>query len=223
MNELVPSEPAADDCDIAIVGGGAAGVLVALQLLRQAGTALRVQLIESQPALAQGVAYATPCAEHLLNVTAGRMSAFADAPDDFLDWLQQQALYPQLSRAALAEAYVQRRHYAAYLRARLWQAQTAGPARLQWRQARVLALHPQPTGGQILQLHDGGQLHAGATVLALGNSLRPLPARGAPGLDAPSRIEAWDYAQLQAIPREATVCIVGSGLSMADSVLTLLA
>ncbi|MCW0466555.1 FAD/NAD(P)-binding protein [Xanthomonas sacchari] len=223
MNELVPSEPADDDCDIAIVGGGAAGVLVALQLLRQAGTALRVQLIESQPALAQGVAYATPCAEHLLNVTAGRMSAFAEAPDDFLDWLQQQALYPQLSRAALAEAYVQRRHYAAYLRARLWQAQTAGPARLQWRQARVLALHPQPTGGQILQLDDGGQLHAGATVLALGNSLRPLPARGAPSLDAPSRIEAWDYAQLQAVPREATVCIVGSGLSMADSVLTLLA
>ena len=40
--------------------------------------------------------------------------------------------------------------------------------------------------------------------------LRPLPARGAPGLDAPSRIEAWDYAQLQAIPREATVCITAA-------------
>jgi len=224
MSDLQPADAGdcTNDCDIAIVGGGAAGVLVALQVLRQADTALCVQLIEPGTALGQGVAYATPCAEHLLNVPAGRMSAFPDLPDDFLDWLRQQALYPALSPEALAQAYVQRRHYAGYLRARLAQAQAAGPAQLTWRQQRVLALD-RDARGQTLHLHDGATLRAQATVLALGNSLRPLPARGAASLAAPARVEAWDYAQLQAIPREATVCIVGSGLSMADSVLTLLA
>lgn len=223
MSDLLPTASDGDcDCDIAIVGGGAAGTLVALQLLRQATQALRLQLIEPQAALAQGVAYATPCAEHLLNVPAGRMSAFAEQPDDFLDWLQQQALYPALQRDALAQAYVQRRHYAGYLRARLAQAQAASPAQLQWRQQRVLALNPE-AHGQALHLQDGATLRARATVLALGNSLRPLPARGAASLPAHVRVDAWNYEQLRAIPRESTVCIVGAGLSMADSVLTLLA
>ncbi|WP_045764183.1 FAD/NAD(P)-binding protein [Xanthomonas albilineans] len=222
MSELLPSKPIDDDCDVAIIGGGAAGVLAALHLLHQADGPLRLQLIESQPALAQGVAYATPRAEHLLNVPVGRMSAFANAPEDFLDWLQQQALYPELTRDALAQAYVQRRHYAVYLRARLTQAQATRPARLQWRQARVLAMQPDAAGGHMLHLHDARQLRAGATVLALGNSLRPLPARDAASLSEAMRVEAWNYPQLCEIPREATVCIVGSGLSMADSVLTLL-
>ncbi|WP_039955255.1 FAD/NAD(P)-binding protein, partial [Xanthomonas graminis] len=163
MSELLPHASDDDgDCDIAIVGGGAAGTLVALHLLQRATRALRLQLIEPQAALAQGVAYATPCAEHLLNVPAGRMSAFAEWPDDFLDWLQQQALYP-----ALPQAYVQRRHYADYLRARLAQAQAASPAQLQWRQLRVLALD-RSERGQALQLQGGTTLRARATVLALG-------------------------------------------------------
>ncbi|WP_058196737.1 FAD/NAD(P)-binding protein [Xanthomonas translucens] len=223
MSELLPHASDDDgDCDIAIVGGGAAGTLVALHLLQRTTRALRLQLIEPQAALAQGVAYATPCAEHVLNVPAGRMSAFAEVPDDFLDWLQQQALYPALQRAALAQAYVQRRHYAGYLRARLAQALAASPAQLQWRQQRVLALD-RSERGQTLQLQGGTALRACATVLALGNSLRPLPARGAGSLPAHVRVDAWNYEQLRAIPRESTVCIVGAGLSMADSVLTLLA
>ncbi|UKE47117.1 FAD/NAD(P)-binding protein [Xanthomonas cerealis] len=223
MSELLPHASDDDgDCDIAIVGGGAAGTLVALHLLQRTTRALRLQLIEPQAALAQGVAYATPCAEHVLNVPVGRMSAFAEVPDDFLDWLQQQALYPALQRAALAQAYVQRRHYAGYLRARLAQALAASPAQLQWRQQRVLALD-RSERGQTLQLQGGTALRACATVLALGNSLRPLPARGAGSLPAHVRVDAWNYEQLRAIPRESTVCIVGAGLSMADSVLTLLA
>ncbi|UKE69454.1 FAD/NAD(P)-binding protein [Xanthomonas cerealis pv. cerealis] len=223
MSELLPHASDDDgDCDIAIVGGGAAGTLVALHLLQRTTRALRLQLIEPQAALAQGVAYATPCAEHVLNVPVGRMSAFAEVPDDFLDWLQQQALYPALQRAALAQAYVQRRHYAGYLRARLAQALAASPAQLQWRQQRVLALD-RSERGQTLQLQGGTALRACATVLALGNSLRPLPARGAGSLPAHVRVDAWNYEQLRAIPRESTVCIVGAGQSMADSVLTLLA
>ncbi|WP_429001830.1 FAD/NAD(P)-binding protein [Xanthomonas sp.] len=217
----MPDASGEGDCDVAIVGGGAAGALAALQLLRQAPGTLRLLLIEPQAVAAQGVAYATPCAEHLLNVQAGRMSALPEQPGDFVDWLQQRALYPELAREALAQAYAQRRHYAEYLRARLAQAQAASPARLRHLQDRVLALD-KTDAGSALQLAGGMRVRARTVVLAVGNSLRPLPARGANSLPAQARVEAWNYEQLRAIPREATVCIVGAGLSMADSVLTLL-
>ena len=71
--------------DIAIVGGGASGVLLAAQLVRK--SQLRVVLIERSAHPALGVAYSTRCRGHLLNVRASDMSALADEPDHFVDWL----------------------------------------------------------------------------------------------------------------------------------------
>ncbi|HAV71353.1 MAG TPA: pyridine nucleotide-disulfide oxidoreductase, partial [Stenotrophomonas sp.] len=71
-------------CDLAIVGGGAAGVLVALQALRHAQRPSRIVLFEPASVLAEGIAYATPWPEHLLNVPAGKMSGLPDQPADFL-------------------------------------------------------------------------------------------------------------------------------------------
>ena len=89
--------------DIGIVGGGAAGTLVALQCLRQASTPLRIALFEpGTPCL--GVAYATDRPEHLLNVPSGRMSAFPDRADDFLDWLAARPGFVDVPRATLAGA-----------------------------------------------------------------------------------------------------------------------
>ena len=88
--------------DIAIIGGGAAGVLAAIQCLRQATMPLRIVLFEPGPRLAEGVAYATDRAEHLLNVPTGRMSALPDLPDDFLDWRCARPGHTEAARGALA-------------------------------------------------------------------------------------------------------------------------
>ena len=71
--------------DIAIIGGGASGTLAAIQCLRRAASPLRIVLFEPGGRPGRGVAYSTERPEHLLNVPSGRMSAFADRPDDFLD------------------------------------------------------------------------------------------------------------------------------------------
>ena len=106
-------------CDIAIIGGGAAGVLTAIGVLRGAAGALRVALIEPQLPLGRGVAYATRYPEHLLNVPAGKMSGFPDRPDDFLDYLVARDAFPGIGRDTLAQTFVSRHHYAGYLRQRL--------------------------------------------------------------------------------------------------------
>ncbi len=206
--------------DLAIIGGGAAGVLTAIQLLRESTRALRLVLVEPQPSLAQGVAYATRYPEHLLNVPAGKMSAFPDLPEDFLDYLGQQQAYPALDRDTLARSYVSRRHYAGYLQQRLQQAQARSVARLEVLQDRVLALE-KSASGLALVLQNGAPLQVTAVAMAPGNALRPLPAHGAAALSAGQRVEAWDFDAVHAIANDADICIVGSGLSMADSVVSL--
>ncbi|MDQ1120700.1 MULTISPECIES: FAD/NAD(P)-binding protein [Pseudoxanthomonas] len=206
--------------DVAIVGGGAAGTLVAIQLLRQATTALRIALLEPRAMLGRGAAHATERPEHLLNVRAGGMSAFDAAPGDFVDWLQDAE--PDTPRAQIAEAFVPRQRFAAYLAARLAQARADSPATLQHLPARALSLEREAEGF-LLQVDGAGPVRARAVVLAIGNAPRPLPARGARSLPPARRIEAWDNASLDGIEADAAVCIVGSGLSMVDAALALLA
>ncbi|WOH83420.1 FAD/NAD(P)-binding protein [Bradyrhizobium sp. BEA-2-5] len=72
---------------VIIVGGGASGVLLAHQLLRQSADDVRVSLIEQGPDIGRGIAYHTGNPDHLLNVRVANMSALPDQPDHFWHWL----------------------------------------------------------------------------------------------------------------------------------------
>ena len=199
------------DVDVAIVGGGAAGVLVAMRLLEQPGSRLRVAIVEPAAELARGAAYATTQPEHLLNVVAGGMSAFAEDPTHFVRFLSASS-----DAAVPATTFAARRDYGRYLRETL-RAQS-GYSSLQWLRDRVVDIE---RCGQDNTLHfaSGGTLAARAVVLAVGNAPRRIPAsrlRGNVRL-----AEAWDYAAVASIPADAEVCIIGSGLSMVDAVLGL--
>jgi len=198
--------------DVLVIGGGACGALVALHLLAHGG--LRIALAEPRTVPAQGAAYSTARVEHVLNVPAGRMSAFDAVPGDFVDWLRAQPEGAGLDDAARAALFAPRRAYGRYLHARL----QAHPARdaLAVHADAVVDLVPEQDGYRAV-FASGAHLHARAVVLATGNQPAPLP------VPAPTAgtIEAWDYAAVAAIPAEASVCIVGAGLSMVDVVLTL--
>lgn len=198
--------------DIAILGGGAAGALVARHLL--ALRDLRLALVEPRGVAGRGAAYSTARPEHLLNVNAARMSAFQDVPDDFLAFL---ATRRSVAPADLAGVFAQRRDYGAYLEDRL--AAVVDQAGLDLRATSAVDL--QANGqGYAIRLADGGMLTARAVVLALGNlpAALPVPVRRA----APdATVEAWDYDAIAAIDPADDVAIVGAGLSMVDTLLTL--
>ena len=206
--------------DIAIIGGGAGGVLTALHALRLATPGIRIVMIEPGTRLASGVAYATRHAEHLLNVPARRMSAFNDKPDDFVDFLA--AVDQERLHEEIGISYAQRRHYGDYLRDRLQRARDETQAHFEVLHDRVIAIEPQ-AGTWQLRLETGAVLQARGVVLAVGNNAKPLPARGAASLPALSILEAWDFDNIKRIPKDAEVCIAGSGLSMVDTVLSLMA
>jgi uncharacterized NAD(P)/FAD-binding protein YdhS len=69
---------------VLVVGGGAAGAITAVAVLREAasrpGRAVEVMVVERSPVVGPGLAYGTEEPHHLLNNYAGRMSAIEDDP-----------------------------------------------------------------------------------------------------------------------------------------------
>lgn len=204
------------EVDVAVVGGGAAGTLLVLQLMRRA-PALRVALIDGRGAFARGVAYSTPDPSHLLNVQAGGMSADPDQPSAFARWLRD------LGHPWGPDDFAPRRLYGEYLEGLLDEAQRAQGHRLALIRADVTALRPLERGGAALTLETGTPLQMRAVVLATGNAA---PARlrvpddglqqSAGWLRSP-----WAWERVAAIPREADVFLLGTGLTAVDVVLTL--
>lgn len=196
-----------------IVGGGAAGTLVAIRLLMDERGAGPVAIVEPDAVLARGAAYSTGRGEHLLNVVAGRMSAIGEQPDHFVQFLARDGAGDE---AGLGDRFARRRDYGRYLRHTLASlpAQHA-PVHLRERAVDI----ERDASGFRVHLASGASVTAQHVVLAIGNAPRPLPGYLAhPGMRL---AEAWDYDAVQGIEPDAAVCILGSGLSMVDAALSL--
>ncbi|MCW2758727.1 MAG: hypothetical protein JWO46_2473 [Nocardioidaceae bacterium] len=210
-----PDATSAPTRRVAVVGGGASGVLTAINLLAPADPNLRVTLYESAADLGAGVAYGTTDARHLLNVRARHMSAFPDVPSDLIDWAESN------NRPVDRTAFLPRRDYACYLRDRLGQ---VADRRLQVVRARVEDVVPSPGG---FEVHAEGSVSAtaDAVVLAYGNQApRPLAVdAGELPLDAPWHVtNPWHLGWVETLSDDATVVLVGTGLTAIDTAITVL-
>lgn len=192
---------------VAIIGGGASGVLLAAQLLRDPATDVLVTLIEKAPSFGRGLAYGTPNPEHVLNIPARGMSAFPDDPDHFLRWLRAR------DETADPDAFPPRSHYGHYLAALLSEADDGAP-RSRLTLVRDLATDlEEQEHGVLVRLASGGAVLAHAAVLAVGHEERQIRGRAI-------AVRAGSTADTLLDP-EAPVMVLGSGLSMVDAWLTL--
>ena len=154
---------------IAIVGGGFCGVSVAIRILRS--TALRhckIVLINKDARFGRGVAYSTDSPYHLLNAPAGAMSAFDEAPADFVAFCKRED--PRLD----GSSYVPRSLYGDYIESRLHETeQRYGAFRLLRVQGSVQSVRDSgPHGTASVRLDDGREIAADHVVLAMGDAPR---------------------------------------------------
>ena len=200
---------------VAVIGGGASGVLTAINLLvRSDDPGLEVVVHEASGIVGRGIAYGTNDQRHLLNVRARHMSAFPDAPSDLLDWALR------TGRSNDPQGFLPRADYAIYLQDRL---ADVADDRLRIRAGRVLDVVPAGAGFEVVT--ERSTSHADAVVLCHGNQPpRPLAtADGAAVPDAPWHVaNPWELARLRALPAEARVVVVGTGLTGIDTAITLL-
>lgn len=197
-----------------IIGGGASGVLLAYQLLQKQGSDFCVTLIEKRPEIGRGLAYHTGNPEHLLNVRAANMSALPDDPDHFWRFVSargsDQGLCPD------PFCFVPRRLYGDYI-ASLVEPLVAGkcaPRSLTIVQGECIDVSEGP-GGVAVKLADGRRLTAHIAILATGND--PAVSRLA------CQADPWTPPSASGIDKDATILILGTGLTSIDYVLTLLA
>jgi len=198
---------------ITLIGAGFTGTALAIELVQRRGPGVEVCLIDNARTFGRGVAYGSSRPEHLLNVPAERMGLDPRSPGDFADWLDLQ----EHSR----QAYVPRQLYGDYLNQRLEQAIGEQPDIHRY-QTEVISLERVP-GGFRVYTADGGDFFTDVAVLTVG----ALPPMSLPVLSPELRRHPgyvgwpWRDNVLEAIDPDASVLIVGTGLTMVDVVATL--
>ncbi len=211
---------------IVIIGGGFSGTLTAVHLLRGARHAqpakpLHVTLVEREPRrVARGFAYSTPYEACLLNVPAGRMSAFDDDVEHFVRWARAQ------DPAVTGGAFVPRGFYGQYLESLLRDARGELPSGVTFELVRgdAVSIDGPPTDAHASVVIDAGRkLIADHVVLALGNFPPCDPACADERLLRGDRYtrNPWSPDALAEVSRDGDVLLIGTGLTMYDVALVL--
>ena len=202
--------------DVAIVGGGFSGTILAVQLLCR-DPSLSVAIIEKGNPPGRGLAYSTESRFHLLNVPAQNMSALPAEPEDFLRWAQ--AHYSSVVRP---RSFLPRTLFGRYVAARLDQAIATGDVdRFQWMEDEAVCLKRERHAYSVTR-RNGPELRARVVVLAQGNFPPANPKIR--GLDEHCRRYislAWAKTALADLPQGGRVLLLGSGLTSLDLVMAL--
>jgi uncharacterized NAD(P)/FAD-binding protein YdhS len=210
--------------DVAIIGAGFCGSMVAVNLLRKAKEKVDIALIERSGSFARGLAYSATDRSHLLNVPAAKMGAFPDDHEHFYRWACQNPEELKWHGVNQVQPYsfLPRVLYGKYLSGLLDQANNLrGPLRRVTGEAIDVA--PQPNGRFRVKLRNAPSLIAEHVVLALGNFPPGDPKlrdqrfhRLERYLDNP-----WSEETRKKLAEPGDVLILGSGLTGLDLLLSL--
>ncbi len=192
---------------VVIVGGGFSGTVLAVQLLRRDPN-LAITILDKGRLPACGVAYGTPHPCHLLNVSAGGMSAFPAEPDHFLNWARKHRDSP-----VTPGCYLPRALYGQYLGSLLEEALARPNFELIRDEAQSIRSNDN---GFVVARRSGPPLATRAVILALGN----FPP-GNPGIAGAAKTEryfsqAWSSATLDRLSADSSVLLIGTGLTSVD-------
>lgn len=194
---------------VLVIGGGASGLLVAVNLLRS-GKNFKITLSDSSDTLGRGLAYSTTDPDHLLNVPAGRMSGLAEDAADLCKW------------AGVDEgAFIPRRDYLSYLIALLQRSIDSVRDNSRFVHLRKTVVDIlNINSGYLAYFADGTSTEFDVIVVAVGNSHSLVPEFFA---DLPRSIRV--IRDLWREPFEKNfdhVALIGTGLTFYDAALSII-
>lgn len=206
-----------------IIGGGFSGTSTAISLLRHARGPARISIINAEYPLARGSAYSTTKPEHILNVPVRMMSAVAEEPRHFLEWLRSRDEFCAVPEAELQEQYMQRRLFGEYLGQTLDESrrQAAPGVEFDAIDGEAVAIKTDESGPHVI-LSDGRRAPSDRILLALGNRPPPALPFGGPTFVHPRYIaNPWHPWEDRLPAHHEPIVLIGAGLTMIDAFLTL--
>lgn len=216
---------------IAVIGGGSVGIAYITQLIAEAvrhniGTYLEVLLFEPQSTAGPGHAYQADFECNLLNTRADAMSAVAGNKRHFIEWLERHgadhaADFPDtvIDDSAFLPRSLFGRYLASHYEQSLELARQHGieVTRIAATVTDLIVLSDQRA---CVDTDSGKAYVVDRVVLSMGN----LPSTSFPHLHGRPGFFRSPYpacGMVRDIPADASVCILGTGLSAIDAVLSL--
>ncbi|HEX4121495.1 MAG TPA: FAD/NAD(P)-binding protein [Verrucomicrobiae bacterium] len=209
---------------IVIVGGGFSGTVTAINLARLISMPVQITVINKAASPCRGIAYSTRNASHLLNVVARNMSALADQPQHFVEWLGTRCEYLDEPVAALRERFVPRKLYGDYIHGlfQWYSGELAGQKRTRLEfirdEAEDISIEDESAS---VTLAGGETLEADKVVLAVGNQAPPTFRLQGLNVESPRYIaNPWIGWEEKLPARSEALLLIGTGLTMVDTFLS---
>jgi uncharacterized NAD(P)/FAD-binding protein YdhS len=204
---------------ITIIGGGATGTLLAVNLVKHAGSErIEINLVEKRERLGRGVAYSTAKDFHLLNVPAAKMGAFPDDIEHFHRWLTAK------NYDYAPNDFVPRRIYGEYLGELFSEAIKNKSGNVIVKVLDNEAIDVLIDNAQVqVTLNSGAILQSDQVILAFGNFLPPHPKSVSQSFIRAEKYfhNPWRADISEKISKTDDVFIIGTGLTFADVVMSL--
>jgi uncharacterized NAD(P)/FAD-binding protein YdhS len=210
---------------IAIIGAGFSGIMTAAHLLNS-GKSFDIFICGEKDYFARGIAYTPYSKIQLLNVIAAKMSAFADKPDDFLDFVLQHDDYKNFDRSLVANAFVPRYIYGDYLE-RVWKTtkENFDPKKCALEESHLQVTAVKKQGEEVVVTFENGESKTfDLCVLATGNQVPRNPdIKNKAFFEGKNYFQnPWSGESVENVKSDLPVLILGNGLTMVDTVLGLL-
>ncbi len=206
--------------EVAVLGAGFSATATIINLLEHLPPEKSVAVAGADSRFGLGTAYSTDDDGHRLNVSAARMSLYADRPDHLIDWLDRKG-HPYGP-----EDFVPRRLYGAYIQDSLSRSlqQQDNRARVSFLGTDAIDCERLDCESQVFRLGNGESIEASHSVFCLGGTPAGLPI-AADAIDAAARpyisVNAWGDNWLERVDPQDTIFMLGSGLTTVDQVLSL--
>ncbi|CAN7723954.1 FAD/NAD(P)-binding protein [Caballeronia sp. LjRoot29] len=213
--------------NIVVIGGGFTGIAFIIHAIRAcpADVDLDFTIVEPSAELGRGIAYGTSEPLHRINVPTDRMSLFAGDSTHATRWLQAHDAIDAGSSDGQGSYYVSRARYGEYVAATLADvvAEAASHVRVTHRRATATGVRKSESGYTVT-LDDGSRLDAHRVALCFGHTPSKPPGVIDEQASHDPRLVSnpWAPDALRAIPQDASVLLVGTGLTMADVAVTLI-
>lgn len=211
---------------IGIIGVGFTGTMTAVQLIDKSIASCEIILINERETLNKGIAYNPYSDKHLLNVIVGKMSAYPDKPDHFLEWVMKKDNFQYKDKTLIANSFLPRQLYGEYL-CSIWE-EANKVAEL--KQIKLTVVDSFVVDLDVLDnavdlwLDNNLKLKIDYCVIATGNHIPRNPKiENMDIYNSPNYFQnPWKMESVKNTNKNLPVLIIGNGLTMVDTVLGLL-
>jgi len=211
---------------IGIIGAGFSGIMTTTHLIQKSKNSVEIIIVDKKELFNKGVAYNSFSNQHILNVSTAKMSAFPNQPNHFLDWIKYQPEFQNINRKILAESYQPRNIYGKYL-SEIWEEAKilAGKKKIKLTVIDDYVSHLEELKDKIIiRTEKHNEFNLDFVVIATGNQLPRNPKIKTTSFYSNENYfqNPWSRDSVKRLNPDLPVLILGNGLTMVDTVLSIL-